>query len=409
MNEQEIDKNTNPSSNPFMPSPSSNQSPGPIALNTVPNSATQHTGLDNEKEQLIAKKIKKRGIVSLVVGIIILIGLFLPLIVFGKESNSPAAVAIVYLIYAQIYANTRIAGMILCITFLILSLVDMKKYKIRFSKYVVMTIIGLLLAFSPYVYSGARKAIITSDPFKITAGEMGVHDCASSARRASNENWSDVHSLGGDPIQIADDIACSYLEYIYDNKKEPTSSTQLSQYYQSYNAKNGIATITINADQPDEANIYNIITHRSCTYDDTNNDSAISVWFRVEKKNNGIGCVDVTAREYAYSERKEFNLYDLRESEEWYAWQFEEKISSDEAKKIIEDKRKEQGDDTWVTGSVEVYGKSKDGYYWIKYEEIKNDGTTTKLSALFHNEDGKWIFTIPKTDYDFNRHNFETF
>ena len=98
----------------------------------------------------------------------------------------------------------------------------------------------------------------------------------------------------------------------------------------------------------------------------------------------------------------------MSRSREWFAWQFEEKISSDEAREIIEDKRKEQGDDTWTTGLVKVVGKSRDGSYWIEYEEIKNDGTTTEVNALFYSEDGNWAFDIPKSDYDINKHNFKS-
>ena len=60
-----------------------------------------------------------------------------------------------------------------------------------------------------------------------------------------------------------------------------------------------------------------------------------------------------------------------------------------------------------LSNSLEIAGKSKDGYYWVAYEEVKNDGTTTKLDALFHRENEIWIFETPKTDYDFNKHNFK--
>lgn len=387
---------------------SSKQSPEMVSQYEMSTPTVQRTEPNDEKKQRAIKKIRKYGIIGLAIGAIVLVGLFLPLIVFGGDNNNPGAGAIVYLVYAPIYMYIRIGGMIACIILLILTLINIKRYRLKFSKYVVMTIIGLLLTFSPYIYSGIRKAIITSDPYKITAGDRGIYDCHSSARRASNEHWSDVNSLGGKPMSIAEDIACSYLEYFYDNREEPSSSTQLSQYYQSYNAKNGIVTITINANQPDEANIYNIITHRSCAYDDTNNDSAISVWFRVEKENNGIGCVDVTANEYLDGKTNYLNLYNLEESKEWLEWQFKEEIDSNEARELIESKRKASNDDTWSTGTVKIAGKSKDGYYWIKYEEIKSDGATAELTMLFHRENGAWVFEAPSSDYDVNKHNFKS-
>lgn len=387
---------------------SSKQSPEMVSQYEMSTPTVQRTESNDEKKQRAIKKIRKYGIIGLAIGAIVLVGLFLPLVVFGGDNNNPAAGVIVYLIYAPIYMYIRIGGMIACIVLLILTLINIKRYKLKFSKYVVMTIIGLLLTFSPYIYSGTRKAIITSDPYKITAGDMGTYDCESSARRASNEYWSDVNSLGGNPMYIAEDIACSYLEYFYDNREEPSSGTQLSQYYQSYNAKNGIATITINANQPDKANVYNIITHRSCAYDDTNNDSAISVWFRVEKEDNGIGCVDVTADDYSNGEINYLNLYNLEESKEWFEWQFKEEIDGNEARELIENKRKASNDDTWLTGKVEITGKSKDGYYWISYEEIKSDGATAELTMLFHRENGAWVFEAPSSDYDFNKHDFKS-
>lgn len=387
---------------------SSKQSPEMVSQYEMSTPTVQRTEPNDEKKQLAIKKIRKYGIIGLAIGAIVLVGLFLPLIVFGGDNNNPAAGAIVYLIYAPIYMYIRIGGMIACIILLILTLINIKRYRLKFSKYVVMTIIGLLLIFSPYIYSKTRKAIITSDPYKITAGDMGIYDCQSSARRASNEYWSDVNSLGGNPMFIAEDIACSYLEYFYDNHEEPSSGTQLSQYYQSYNAKNGIATITINANQPDKANVYNIITHRSCAYDDTNNDSAISVWFRVEKENNGIGCVDVTADDYSNGKINYLNLYNLEESKEWFEWQFKEEIDSNEARELIENKRKTSNDDTWLTGKVEITGKSKDGYYLISYEKIKSDGTTAELTMLFHRENGDWVLETPSSNDNSNKHNFKS-
>lgn len=406
MNGQKINESSSPSTSPSTSSSSSDQLPAPTTINTAPDPAIQHVGPNTEEKQHYAKKIKRRGVTCLIFGIIVLIGLFLPLIVFAKDSNSPAAGAIVYLLYAPIYMCIRIGGTIACIVLLILTLVDMKRYKIKLSKYLIVGIVGFALTFSPYIFSGIRKAAITSDPFKITAGSMSISDCWSSATRASNKNWSDVNSLGNNPDSIAEDIACSYLEYFYDNDKEPSSSAQLSQYYQSYNAKNGIATITINAEQPDKTNIYNVITHRSCAYDDTNNDSAISVWFRVEKENNGIGCVDVTAKNYSNNETQYLNLYDLEQSKEWLEYQFKVELSSNEAQELIENQRKTSNDNTWTTGTVKIDSKSREGYYWVVYEKIINGSTKTEENALFHRENGTWVFEPLDHNY-VNTHSFK--
>ena len=82
-------------------------------------------------------------------------------------------------------------------------------------------------------------------------------------------------------------------------------------------------------------------------------------------------------------------------------------IDSNEARELIESKRKASNDDTWSTGTVRIAGKSKDGYYWISYEEIKSDGATAELTMLFHRENGAWIFEAPSSDYDFNKHDFK--
>lgn len=317
-----MDDSSNPPSNSFESSSTSDQLPELTTPNTAANPTAQQLEPHNENEQRIARKVKRRGIAGLVIGIVILIGLFLPSIVFGKDANNPAVGAIIYLLYAPIYMFIRIGGMIACIVLLILTLINIKRYKLRISRYVIMGIIGFALTFSPYIYSGVQKAIIASDPFKITAGGMNISECSNSVTRAGNKNWSDVNSLGGNPKSIAEDIVCSYLEFFYDNGMEPSSSAQLSQYYQSYNAKNGTVVTIINEEQPDEANIYNIITHRSCDYDDVNNDSAISVWFRVKEDNNGIGCVDVVARDYLNNKEQYFNLYNLEQSREWFEHQF---------------------------------------------------------------------------------------
>lgn len=404
MNGQKINESSNSSTNPSTLSSSSDQLPAPTTINTAPDPAIQHVGPNAEEEQHYAKKIKRRGITCLIFGIIVLIGLFLPLIVFDKDSNNPTVDAIVYLLHAPIYTCIRIGVTIACIVLLILTLVDMKRYKIKSSKYLIVGIVGLALTFLPYSFSGVRKAAITSDPLKVTAGSSSVFGCWSSATRASNKNWSDVNSLGSNPDYIAEDIACSYLEYFYDNNKEPSSSAQLSKYYQSYDAKNGTTSITINAEQPDKANIYNVITHRSCAYDNTNNDSAISVWFRVE--NNGIRCVDVTANDFSNNKTQYLNLYDLEQSKEWFEYQFKVELSSNEAQELIENQRKASNDNTWITGTVKIDSKSREGYYWVVYEKIINGSTKTEENALFHRENGTWVFGPLDRNY-VNTHSFK--
>ena len=103
-----------------------------------------------------------------------------------------------------------------------------------------------------------------------------------------------------------------------------------------------------------------------------------------------------------------YDLYNLKESKEWLEWQFKEEINSDEARELIESKRKASNDETWSTGAVRIVGKSKDGYYWIKYEEIKSNGIIVEPTLLFHRENGIWVFEAPKSDNDFNKHDFES-
>ena len=172
---------------------------------------------------------------------------------------------------------------------------------------------------------------------------MGMSNCNTSAERANNNAWAKKDSIGGEPSYVAKDVACSYLEYIYDNDVEPSSSEQLSKYTQSYDMKNGVASITINADQPDKAHIYNIITHRTCSHDDTKNDSAISVWYRDEKENNGIGCTYVIAEDFKDDDLIPLDLYNKQSSSKWYEENFspnkneEEDVDEDEDENELEE------------------------------------------------------------------------
>lgn len=384
MEGQEINKNQN---SPIdTPNTSLDQSPG---------LTQQDEALDNKDKALAIKRIKAYGIIGLIFGIVILILNLLPYTIpQTNDSGEPTGILILWLYY-PIFMVIKYGGAIVCAAFLVLALVDMKKYKIKFSWYIVMIIIGFLLIFSPDIYSRIQAAIIASDPFRTTTVNTNFGYCHSSTNRANNKNWSDVNSLGGEPEFIAEDIACSYLEYFYDNNEEPSSNTQFQQYYQSYNAKNGIAVATINAEQPRKPNIYNIITHRSCAYDDKDNNSAISVWFRVEKEHNGMGCISVSANK---------DLYDLEQSKEWYDEQFKVEITRDEVREIIENEQKASNNDTWTIGAIKKIRKSrKDDYYWIEYEKIKSDNSITEANALLHRENGTWIFESSAPDNEFNK------
>ena len=351
----------------------------PLMLSTQQTAQAQmaQSQLANDaKKEKAKKRIKRCGIISLIAGCIVLIGYILPYILFGEKN-----LAVVYMAYYVIYGPIFLCGIIVCVILFFLTLGNMAKHKIKFSKFVFMSIIGVFLAFSPLIYNGIRKLIRNNDPYVAKGMVSTGYGCMPFTSRAKYDTYAS-----------SDDIMCGYLEAFYKNGKEPKSQQDIISYINSSGVKNGDIKITIDGEQPKDRHHYNIITRHSCNYHKGEDNSYISVWFYESDGDMAYRCSAIRASDVD-------NIYDLEQSKEWLENQFDVKISAEEARELIENKRKGLGDDTWTTGTVEVLGKNKDDYYWISYEEIRNDGATSKLETIFHYENGAWVFDIPGSSY----------
>lgn len=364
------------------PNSSANSVSTALQANQLPTQqATSSQGMQPNvtgdiKKEKANKRLKVYGIVSLVFGCVVLVGYVLPNILFGENN-----LAVVYMAYAMIYGPIFLCGVVVCVVLFFLTLNNMAKYKIKFSKFVAMSIIGVLLAFSPLIYNGIRKIIRNNDPY-IAKGMVSTgNGCDPFSSRAKYDTYAN-----------SDDIMCGYLEAFYKNGKEPKTQQDIISYINSSGVKNGDIKITIDGEQPKGQHHFNIVTRHSCDYYKGEDDSYISVWFYESSGNMAYSCD-------AIKTSNGNNIYDLNQSKEWFEDQFDIKISAEEAQDLIENKRKEQGDDTWTTGTVEVLGKNDDDYYWISYEEIRSDGAKSRLETIFHYENGAWVFDIPGSSY----------
>lgn len=368
-----MDQESNSSTNSVSTAPQANQLP--IQQATSSQGMQPNVTGDIKKEKA-NKRLKVYGIVSLVLGCVVLVGYVLPYILFGENN-----LAVVYMAYAMIYGPIFFCGVVVCVVLFFLTLNNMAKYKIKFSKFVAMSIIGVLLAFSPLIYNGIRKIIRNNDPY-IAKGIVSTgYGCKPFSSRAKYDTYAS-----------SNDIMCGYLEAFYKNGKEPKSQQDIISYINSSGVKNDDIKITIDGEQPKGQHHFNIVTRHSCDYHKGEDDSYISVWFYESSGNMAYRCDAIRASD-------EKNIYNLEQSKEWFENQFDVKISAEEAQDLIENKRKELGDDTWTTGTVEVLGKNDDDYYWISYEEIRSDGAKSRLETIFHYENGAWIFDIPGSSY----------
>ncbi|MBR2658895.1 hypothetical protein IKD57_03340 [Candidatus Saccharibacteria bacterium] len=337
------------------------------------------------KKEKANKRLKVYGIISLIIGCVVLVGYVLPYILFGENN-----LAVVYMAYNVIYRPIFWFGIIACVILFFLTLDNLAKYKIRLSIFVTMSIIGVLLAFSPLIYDGIRRITYNNDPYIAKGMASTGYGCSPFSSRAKYDTYAN-----------SNDIMCGYLEAFYKNGKEPKIQQDIISYINSSGVKNGDIRITIDGEQPKGQHHFNIVTRHSCDYYKGEDDSFISVWFYESNGDMAYKCAAIKASNGN-------NIYDLEQSKEWFESQFDVKISAEEAQVLIENKRKEQGDDTWTTGAVEVLGKNDDDYYWIFYEEIRSDGTKSRLETIFHYEDGAWTFDIPGSSYidNLGKYNF---
>ncbi|MBR2725480.1 hypothetical protein IKE97_02485 [Candidatus Saccharibacteria bacterium] len=376
-----MDQEPNSSTNLVNNTPQANQLPIQQATSSQ---GMQPSVTGDIKKEKANKRLKVYGIISLIIGCVVLIGHVLPYILFGENN-----LAVVYMAYNVIYRPIFWFGITACVILFFLTLDNLAKYKIRLSIFVTMSIIGVLLAFSPLIYNGIRKIIRNNDPYIAKGTVSTSYGCKPFSSRAKYDTYAN-----------SNDIMCGYLEAFYKNGKEPKSQQDIISYINSSGVKNGDIKITIDGEQPKGQHHFNIVTRRSCDYHKGEDDSSISVWFYESN--------DVTYRCNAIKASNGNNIYDLDQSKEWFEDQFDVKISAEEAQDLIENKRKELGDNTWTTGTVEVLGKNDNDYYWISYEEIRSDGAKSRLETIFHYENEVWVFDIPGSSYinNLGKYNF---
>ena len=70
-------------------------------------------------------------------------------------------------------------------------------------------------------------------------------------------------------------------------------------------------------------------------------------------------------------------------------------LTSEQAFKMIESKRKNLNYDTWSTLNAKVIKKGDNNYYWVTYTDANIDGYNSSLGVIFHYENGEWEFNIP--------------
>ena len=74
----------------------------------------------------------------------------------------------------------------------------------------------------------------------------------------------------------------------------------------------------------------------------------------------------------------------------------ETNLTSEQAFKMIESKRKNLNYDTWSTLNAKVIKTGDNNYYWVTYTDANIDGYyDISLGVIFHYENGEWEFEIP--------------
>lgn len=259
------------------------------------------------------QKVNRRIVISLIIGGLVLIGVFLPYLLYG-----PHNLAVLYMAYYHLYIPLQVLGAITCIIIFILNLTASATYHLKLLKTILLSLLGAILAFSPFIYSGTMRLIALNSPHVATAGTSTSYSCPSSATRSENPYLLGTEEPSGSMNHLnAWDGVCAYLEAYYRNGQLPQSQSDLIPYIQSYATKNGTAHITINGQQPRDTNTANIITERSCSYSAGKDLSAISVWYLDPKQNNELRCETIKAD-------NNLNLYDLQSSRTWYSKQFDQ-------------------------------------------------------------------------------------
>jgi hypothetical protein len=85
-------------------------------------------------------------------------------------------------------------------------------------------------------------------------------------------------------------------------------------------------------------------------------------------------------------------------------------LTSEQAFKLIESKRKESNGDNWSTLKAKVLEKGDNNYYFVTYTQANLDGYDSPLGVIFHYEDGEWKFELPgmsgRTEELISKYNF---
>ena len=271
-----MNQEPNSSTNLVNTTPQANQLPIQQATSSQ---GMQPSVTGDMKKEKANKRLKVYGIISLIIGCVVLVGYVLPYILFGENN-----LAVVYMAYYTIYRPIFWFGIIACVILFFLTLGNLAKYKIRLSIFVTMSIIGVLLAFSPLIYNGIRKIIRNNDPY-IAKGMVSTgNGCEPFSSRAKYDTYAN-----------SNDIMCGYLEAFYKNGKEPKTQQDIISYINSSGVKNGDIKITIDGEQPKGQHHFNIVTRHSCDYYKGEDDSYVSVWFYESSGNMAYLCDAIKA------------------------------------------------------------------------------------------------------------------
>lgn len=179
------------------------------------------------------QKVNRRIAVSLVIGSLILIGVFLPYILYGTHN-----LAVLYMIHYRLYIPFQVIGAITCIIIFILNITTSATYHLKFLKSTLLSILSVILAFSPFIYSGFSHLIALNSSHVAIAGTSTSYNCISSEERSKNPYLLGTEEPNGLMNHLnAWDAINAYLEAYYRSGQLPESQSDLMPYIQSYETK----------------------------------------------------------------------------------------------------------------------------------------------------------------------------
>ena len=269
----------------------------PTQASTEPIMTIEPDNGNEEQKQKAIRSMRTRGIIGLIFGGSTILGLTVFAGIFKANAGSLGGALFSFLAFMA-YCGLTMLAIPVTVILLIVNISEKKKFNLPFTTYLGMSIAGVVLAFAPYLVAETWVQITSltkkANPYVATGSTTSISKCENAATRARFSSASkDV---------VAEDILCSYLEYSYENQATPSNGEQVKLQMKKSNFR-----VTIDADQPESEDAYNIVTHRSCSKNSSNDNSAISVWYL--DKNNKLSCTAMKAH---------IDLYQMPPTEGWY-------------------------------------------------------------------------------------------